>query len=351
MEIINTDFKKGIVRLRLTDPEDVWYLSQLIETNDILTAKTTRKMKVSTAENAAAVKKTITLTIVVEDTTITDTGTSLRAHGTTKEGTDDIPAGSYHTITLEEGLEFTLQKEQWMEFQKKKLQESAQKKYSYLLCLFDREEALFALTKATGIEPLLTFQGDVPKKNIPQQESKKNFQEEIISQLHQYAERYHPERIILASPAFYKEDLLKRITTPELKSKITLATCSDVSITSCHELLRQPELASILKSSRVREEQKIVDEILLEISKEGKVVYGWKNVQNALDLGAIRVLAVTTDFIQQQRQHQQGQELDNTFKIIESQQGHIHFISSDHDGGKRLNGLSGIAALLRYKIE
>ncbi|MEK6900965.1 MAG: mRNA surveillance protein Pelota, partial [Nanoarchaeota archaeon] len=63
MDLIRTDFKKGTVILRVTDLDDLWYLSHIIERGDVLTAKTTRKIKLGEGENAKVVKKTLTLTI------------------------------------------------------------------------------------------------------------------------------------------------------------------------------------------------------------------------------------------------------------------------------------------------
>jgi protein pelota len=37
-------------------------------------------------------------------------------------------------------------------------------------------------------------------------------------------------------------------------------------------------------------------------------------------------------------------------KLTEQNKGSINIISSEHDGGKRLNGLGGIGAVLRYKV-
>ena len=37
-------------------------------------------------------------------------------------------------------------------------------------------------------------------------------------------------------------------------------------------------------------------------------------------------------------------------KIVEKQKGEINMISHEHEGGKKLNGLGGIAAILRYRM-
>jgi len=35
-------------------------------------------------------------------------------------------------------------------------------------------------------------------------------------------------------------------------------------------------------------------------------------------------------------------------KLVDNMKGHIHIISIDHESGKKLHGLGGIAAILRY---
>ena len=38
-------------------------------------------------------------------------------------------------------------------------------------------------------------------------------------------------------------------------------------------------------------------------------------------------------------------------KNVDNTQGEVHVVSSDHEGGKILDGLGGIAGLLRYKTK
>ena len=37
-------------------------------------------------------------------------------------------------------------------------------------------------------------------------------------------------------------------------------------------------------------------------------------------------------------------------KIVDKTKGEIEIISSEHEGGKKLDGLGGIAAILRFKL-
>lgn len=349
MQILNQDFKKGLVKLKVNDPEDLWYLSHLIESGDFVKGTTARKVKIGDGENAQSVKKPMTVKIEAE-TIDFENANSLRINGKVKEGPEDLPKDCYQSISLEIDSEFFLEKKNWLEYQKQKLKEASEKKYQHLICLFDREEAIFALTRTFGYEILLNLKGEAPKK-AEKVEIKKEFYPEIIQLLEDYSQRYKPENIILVSPAFYKEDLLKKISNPELKKKIVLANCSDVSTASINEILKQPELSEILKSSRLRKEKLVLDELLNEINKKGKAAYGWKEVKSAADQRAIAKLLLTDQFIQQKKLKKEFDELDQMMKQIDSQKGEIQILTAEQESGQRLKGLGGIAAILRYKLE
>lgn len=350
MNILQSNFKSGVVKLRINDADDLWYLSHLIEPGDLVSGKTTRKIKIGDSEKTKVTKKTLTLKIKAETIDFDQTGTVLRINGRIKEGPEDIPKESYHALALEEGSEFTLEKAQWLNYHKQRLLEATEKKYNYLFCLFDREEAVFALSKKFGYEILSKIKGEVPKKRQGI-ELKKDFYQEIINTLQIYVDRYKPDYLILASPAFYKEDLLQKISSAELKKKIVLTACSDVSETSLDEVLKKPELAEILKSNRAREEQLLVNELLSEISTAGKAVYGWQETKKAIAAGAVGTLLLSDDFIRQKRTSGGYQELDEEMNTVEQMKGKIHILSSEFPSGKKLNGLGGIAALLRFKLE
>ena len=207
---------------------------------------------------------------------------------------------------------------------------------------------LLALTKKSSYEVVLKLKGDVPKKS-QNVEIKKDFQEEIIALLKSYSERFNPEKIILASPAFYKEDLLKNIVEQDIKKKIVLATCSDVTESNLTEVMASPELNTTLKMSRSREEQMIVEELLKEISKEGAAAYGYEEVKKKIEEGAIKMLLITDTFIQKARNAENYEELDQLIKKVYSRHCKMNIISEELDAGKKLKGLGGIAALLKYK--
>jgi protein pelota len=348
MDIIYSDFKKGKVKLRVNDLDDLWYLSHIIDLGDFVKGKTTRKVKVG-KEEKKAVKKTITLQIEVEKVEFHKYKDVLRIGGTVTEGPEDVPRGSHHTISLGEGNEFVLEKVKWLTYQKGKLNEAAEKKYNFLICVMDREEAIFALSKQYGHNILLELKGDVARKR-KKVEVKKDFYNEIIQILESYEDRYKPESIILASPAFFKDDLMKVLKNKELKKKIVLATCGSVSENAIDEIFKKPELQNALKKSRIREEELLVEELLTEINKDSLAAYGFKEVSKAVGAGAVSKLLVGDYLIQELRRNDNYEKLDKLMRQVDLLKGEVHIISKDHEGGKKLKGLGGIGAVLRYKL-
>jgi len=348
MDIIYSDFRKGKVKLRINDLDDLWYLSHIIDAGDFVKGKTTRKIKIG-KEEKKVVKKTVTLKIEVEKVEFHKYRDVLRVSGKVLEGPEEVPKGSYHTISLEEGSEFVLEKVNWLSYQKEKLKEAAEKKYNFLICVFDREEAIFALSKRYGYDVLLELKGEVAKKR-KKTEIKKDFYEEIIKLMGDYDGRFNPESIIIASPAFFKDDLMKGIKDEKFKKKIVLATCGSVSENAIDEVMKRPELQKALRKSKTREEELLVEELLVEINKNGLSVYGFKEVSEAVETGAVSKLLVTDDLIQELRRKEEYEKLDKLMKQVDSLNGKICIISSEHEGGKKLKGLGKIGALLRYKI-
>jgi protein pelota len=350
MDILSKNFRAGVVTCIVNDQDDLWYLSHIIDPGDVLKGKTTRKVKIGDSENANVTKKTLTLTIEAVNIEFGSAGDTLRINGLVKEGPEDVPKDSHHTITLEEGSEFTLQKVNWLSYQKQKLEDAAEKKFTYLLCLFDREEAVFAITKKYGFEILAKIKGQVQKKH-KQQQITKDFQLDILKGLETYTARINPQHVILASPAFYKDDVAKRITDPIVKKKLVLATCNTVDQSGLYEVMKRPELAVVLKDSRARQEQEIVDEVLKEIHKDGLAAYGMDQVLEAVNAGAVHTVLLTDTLVFTSREEGSYGVLDAIMKQIDTLQGTIHIISASHDSGKKLHGLGGIAAILRYKME
>jgi len=350
MKIIHKDLKKGEIKVKVENMDDIWYLSHIIEKTDLVKGHTFRKIKFGKEgdRKAKVEKKRIFLTIEAEKTDYE--AELLRIAGIVKQGPEDVPKGSHHTFNIEENSILTIIKQNWLKYQLDKLKEASDvKSPDILICILDREEAIFALLKRKGYEILTTIKGEVAKKDI-EVKSKGSFYNEITKLLEEYSNRHKVKNIILASPSFWKEELIKQIKDQELKKKIIQATCSSVDKSAINEVLKRPEIKEVLKQDRISKELKIVENLLAEISKQGAASYGFKETKQSAEAGAVKELLITDTFIQKKRNQNKYPEIDNLMKLVDKMKGEIHVISGEHEGGKKLDGLGGIAAVLRFKM-
>ena len=316
MKILNSNFKKGGAKVKIETLDDLWYLSQVIDVGDTVKGKTLRKIKVGSAEKEA-VRKNVFIELKVEKVEFSKTTSRLRILGTIIEGPEDVQKGSYHTFNVEEDTIITISKEEWPAYQIKQLKDAAQAStLKILICVFDREDAHFALMTRAGYELLTHIHGDVAKKAVDEH-VKPTFYSHIIKQVEEYDKRFKLDKIILASPAFWKEELLKVLQNQDLKSKIIQATCSSADESAISEVLKRGEVQKALKQEQVSEEMVLVEKVLAEISKQGNAAYGMKEVEEAVTAGAVQDLLVTDALIMKLREEDKFEKLDKLISGLE----------------------------------
>jgi len=243
---------------------------------------------------------------------------------------------------LDIGSTAGITKQEWQKYQLKRLDLATKKQAETLILVLDREEAVFALLKSKGYEVLSEIKGKVAKKGVDTVTG--NFYKDLTKNLEEYNKRFTPDSIILASPAFWKDDLMQEING-DLKKKIVLASCSSVGRNAIEELLKRPELKEVLKMQRAAEESKLVEELMMEISKDGLAIYGKKGIEGAVESGNVKTFLITDVFIYKNRAY-----AETLMKNAEAVKGEVIVINSENEAGQKLDSLGGIGAILRYKM-
>ena len=349
MKLLNSEFRKGFVKLQVEDLDDLWFLSSLISLKDVVTGKTTRKIKIGDGDNAKTVKKVFTLSLEVEAVEYGKHSDVLRIKGKVSEAVDDVPKGSYHSLNLEEGSQFSLVKEEFLDYQVKDLKEiSSEKKSKILLCALDREDASFALLKKYGYQYLGDLFGEAEKKYVKEKLSK-DFYSDVVKVMKEYVERYAIEQVVVGSPAFWKDELAKKMDG-DLQKKVVFATCHASGKEGLNEILKREEIQSVLKNERLTKELGLVEELLKEISLEGKACYGFEDCWVAAESGAVQTLLVSDKLVRELREKEEFERLDTLMKLVGKMKGEVHILNSDFEAGVKLDGLTGVAALLRYAL-
>ncbi len=351
MKKVKTDFAKGIATVQAENRDDLWYLSQIIDPGDSVSSKTLRKLKIGGEDDRKqkVVKKPMFIRIRSEKIELQEG--SLRVLGTIEDGPEDIQRGEHHSLSIEEGTLLTIEKDSWPKFQQQKLKEALDSKLANILIIvFDREEAYFALMKKYGFEIIGHIEGNVAKKGMDEGKVS-NFYVEIVKQAKEYDLRYGLDHIILGSPAFWKDELLKNLNDENMRKKMVLATCSSTDSAGINELLKRDEVRSVLAGDRITKEINLVEALLGEVSTSQKAAYGFEDVKYAVGAGACETLIVSDSLIRRLREKEEFGQLNRIMKDADSMGANVHVISSVHEGGKKLDGLGGIGAILRYKLQ
>jgi protein pelota len=335
-------------RLVPESEDDLWLLSQVVLPGDRCTAVTFRK--IVKGENAV-IRKRVVIEIEVER--VEFEGAVLRLLGVVRSGPEDVPRGDHHSLGIEVGTSLTIVKDAWPFDLLQRVEESCERQPpAVLLVVFDREEACLALLRRSGYELLTKISGDVERKRMPSQAGSVLFFDQLCRIITDYDIRLKPASIVLGSPAFWKDEFQKHIDNPALRKRLVLATTSGANEAALGELLRRDELRIALAGVNAANDARQMDEVLAAIGKGGAVCYGTVDCENASNAGAVATLLVTDGRIKKDRAQGAAviNRLDTVMRNTAAAQGKVSIIRSDSDAGKKLDGLGGVAALLRYRL-
>jgi len=349
MKIYNSDYKKGFFEINVENNDDLWYLSQVISPGDKLSAKTLRKLKIGDGENVKVVRKYVYLEIEAEKIEFNKSSYELRVLGKIVTAADNVPLGQYHTISIEEGLSFKLNKKILYQYQIKRLKEAMQNvEHKILIAAFDRGEAIIAQIKKYGFEILTSITGDVNKK-YADEKINGDFFEDSIKILFDLAITKNCSQVVLATPNVWitkLKEIVKKISPKNIL--VIYATCVGTGENVINEILKRPEVQSALKTERVSKELGVVESLLANISKGLKYSYGFDDVLEKANIGSVKTLLVSDGFINKKEEENSFDSFENLLSVVEKSKGDIMIVSSDNEAGEKLDGLGGVAALLRY---
>lgn len=352
MKIINEDEKEGTVEMVPETLDDLWHLSHIIEVGDNASSKTTRRIQDNTGDKLRSdrgVKKTFYLGLDIENVSFHLFTGKLRLTGVITRGPEDlIPLGSHHTLEVKLNTPLTIKKDRWPKWAINRLNQAieASKKLSAIIVVLEDDTATLGLMRQFGIEYYGPIKGNVSGKRIIDKNRQKNivqFYEKVIESIEKFDSI---QNIIIAGPGFVKNDFYDYIKDKHkdlAKISIVEATGSG-GRNGISEVLKKGTVEKLTSENRVALEMGAVDKLLTEIAKNSsKVVYGLKETKNAINLGAVSELLILDTKIASENM---GEEMD----LVENMKGEVMVISSEHEGGKQLESLGGMAAILRYEI-
>lgn len=332
--------------------DDLWHLSHIVEVTDNVSSKTTRRIQDNTGDKLRSdrgVKKTFYLGIDVESISFHLFTGKLRLTGVITRGPEDlIPLGSHHTLEVKLNTPLKIKKVKWPNWALKRLKQAidASKKLSAIIVVIEDDTATLGLMRQFGIEYYGPIKGNISGKRILDKNRNKNivkFYETIVDSINKFESI---QSIILAGPGFYKNDFYDYLKDKhkDLVAKSIIENTGTGGRVGIHEVLKKGTVEKLTVENRVASEMAAVNNLLEEIARNSsKVAYGIKECSEAINIGAVEKLLILDKMV---ATNNLGQQMD----MVENMKGEVMVISSEHEGGKQLESLGGIAAILRYSL-
>jgi len=328
------DLKHNLAKITPESQEDLEILEEVIIPGSFVTAKSPRSIKIKREGELVRAKsgrKEVIMKLQVEKVDLKE---KLRLTGKIVEAPEDVEKG-YHTIEIEPDKFLKIEKV-WKGWEIDRIKSAERRAEPVLVCILDDSEADFFLLKER-YKHLIHIDSNVSGKRYEAKKAEDK-EKEYLQKILEILKSKQVSKIIIAGPAFAKENLQKLIKGREkqLLEKIITDSTFQTGETGLQELLKKGLIEKLTKISRVTEETKAVESLLEAISSTGKAVYGEK-VKGALESGLVSLLLVSDKKI---RDYEEILDLADKMRIK------IMVISSQHSAGEKLLGLDGIAGLL-----
>jgi len=347
MKVLFQDADHNKIKLMPETLDDIWHLSNIIRKDDLVRAVTFRSDdqitdKIRTKKSS---KKRMKLGIRVKEVHFHDFSDRLRIHGIIEEGPQDL--GSYHTlnVTADNQDKITIVKEQWKKHDLKRIKEAVdQRKQALVLFVsLDDEQATVALLRQSGVQWIADIDSQQSGKQYESENKEREYFGNIIVLLKTHKDESAP--LVIVGPGFTKDHFVKfgRENYPDLFKQCIIHPAGNAGMNGIHEAVKSGVVEHIAKENRVVFETQLVDQLFQEIRKNNLASYGAEQVKYALQNGAVDRLLITDTMVRTEM----GDEL---LQIADTNQSEFTIINTMHDAGKKLDGLGGIAALLRFKI-
>jgi len=347
MRIIHFDEQEGTLKAEAKNLEDLWYLSMIVTPGAKVAGRSYRRF-VTAGEGERAKsgeKKPIHVVVEAEQVEFSESANRLRVTGKIVSGEPEefVQAGAYHTLDVEVGSVITVSKEMTA-FDREMVDEakkSARAIKAAILALDDRK-ATFSVITNSGIRHKAEIESGASKRDLKGfDEAKKGFFFELYTLL----SGAEAEALIVAGPGFAKDEFAKYVKERDNKlfSKIRIEHSSTAERNAASELLKLGAINRLMESQKMQDEFDALEGLKKSVAKDdGYAVYGPKEVQKAVESGAVAELFVLDEIARKDAGSQK------MIRAVRNAGGRIIIFNAQDEAGAEFKSF-GIAAMLRYK--
>lgn len=362
----------GTVTLLPEEPEDMWHAYNLIAPTDLLRASAIRRVVKEGATGSTSSQRVhMNLLIRVTGIEFDAQAGQLHVSGRVAEENQFVKNGAYHTLDLELQRNFTLEKsEGWDSVALDVVREAVKQDKEGTVPAVVMEEGMANICLITEHQTILKqrVETGIPKKRSGRSgdhdSGMKKFFAILLETLSRHVDITQPRPLLLASPGFTAAGFQKYIIDEATRKgeKAVLANkgnfvvihSSSGHLHSLNEVLKSPAVLSKLKDTKYAKETRYMDDFMTLLRKDdGRAWYGPTEVEKAVEKGAVGpsgVLLINNSLFRSQEIGVRKRWVTLVDTVKEGG-GEARILSSDHESGKRLEGLGGIAAILTFPLE
>ncbi|PQE30417.1 hypothetical protein CJF32_00009286 [Rutstroemia sp. NJR-2017a WRK4] len=363
----------GYMTLQPEEPEDMWHAYNLIQPQDILRASAVRRITLEAETGTVSSQRIhLFLTISVTSLDFDPQAGQLHVSGQICEENKYVRKGQYHTLDLELQRDFTLTKHDgWDSVALDVVREATRVDKEGVVPAVVMHEGLANICLITEHQTVLKqrVEASVPRKRSGRagehDKGLEKFYRLVLETLTRHVDIAQPRPLLLASPGFVAAGFQKFILDDATRAgkKAVLANRKNFVIVhsssghlhSLNEVLKSPEVLAKLSDTKYARETKYMDEFMEMLRKDdGRAWYGPREVERAVEKGAVGrgggVLLISNALFRSQEIGVRRRWVRVVDRVRE-EGGEMRVLSSEHESGKRLEGLGGIAAILTFPLE
>lgn len=314
----------------------------------------------------------MTLTIRVTSIDFDSHAGELHVSGRIANENKFVKVGAYHTLDLELHRNFTIEKNDgWDSIALEVVREAVREDKEGTIPAVVMQEGIANICLITENQTILKQRVEVtiPKKrqgrSADHDKGLTRFYQTVFETLTRHVDITEPRPLLLASPGFiaegFKAFIIEHATKSankailSNKSNFIIIHSSSGHLHSLNEVLQSPAVLSKLQNTKYARETQIMDKFMEMLRlDDGRAWYGIAEVEKAIEKGAVGpgggVLLVNNSLFRSQDVGTRKRFVGLVDRV-RGDGGEARVFSSDHESGRRLEGLGGIAAILTFPLE
>lgn len=339
---IDPKTRSGGMKLVPNNNDDIYYLSLIILPGDKISSYTTRKLSLDGGKTQKKITLKLEIKVEAVDSDL-ETGI-MYIKGKTSCEHEHVRIGSYHTLDVAVGTEFTLTKKEWKQSDISKINKCCKEVPEICFVIFFEKGC--AVSTVSSNEINIVYKEDARSKTFKDLvcntiKIKSKVKSIVIAGASEIRNEFH-KQLLSTDSAISKITIVLKLT-PDYKG---LSNSKVIS-----KILSDPNMLPSLQNLKFVDDLKEIQKFFVSIDlNQEEVCIGLKEVSEALDYGAVKTLFVTDKFCKPKTVSER-EFADSFIKKADELRAKVCIIPVGLDLGERLETIGSVACSLSFNYK